>query len=94
MTTAAIAGDGKDITLRDVIIHMQHMEQRLSAAIAGNTAAIAGNAKDIRSLNGRLDVLEENLTHRIDTLEEDLHVTIKDMLGIRRHVGMGIPEDD
>jgi len=81
------------ITLRDVITHIQGVEQSLSAKIDGvdrrlsakidnNTRAIEGNTMDIRDLR-----------IRIDALEEDLTATIKDTMKIRRHVGIAVEEE-
>ena len=86
------AGKVKDITLRDVVVHMEYMEQRLSSAIDdvkknlsltiedvehGLSSKIDQNTKEIRDL--RLDV---------NALGEDLVATIKDTVKIREHVGM------
>lgn len=87
------AGNPQDITLRDVIMHVQNMQQqllsniedvelRLSSAIAENTKGIAENTSAIRKLS-----------IRIDTLEEDLTATITDTMKIRRHMGMAVPDE-
>jgi hypothetical protein len=80
----------KDITLKDVVVHMQHMEQRL-------TSAIDQNSRDIRhveaKLTTRIDSLEDTLTRRMDALE-DLTATIQDTVKIRRHVGMALPDEE
>ncbi len=88
----------KDITLRDVIVHMQHMEQRLTAKIDKNSQDIQVNTQDIRANTRAIERnslgISENtaaiqdLGLRIDALDEDLTATIKDTIKIRRHVGM------
>lgn len=76
-------GGTKDITLKDIVVHMQSMGQRLS-----------GDMKKMeRRLNIRIDTLEERLTTRIDALDEDLTATMQDGLKIRKHVGMAVDED-
>ena len=88
----------KSITLRDVIVHLQHMEVRL-------TARIDAVEQRVSALESRVDRLERNLTTRMDNLERefkasiemlegDLVAVIKDTLIIRRHVGMQIPEEE
>lgn len=74
--------ESQDITLRDVITHIQavrnevrDMEKRLSKKIDANTNAIV------------------TLTQRIDALEEDLTATIQDTVKIRRHVGMRVASE-
>lgn len=84
---------GDELTLRDVIMHMQHMEQRLSAKIEQNTRDITRNDQSICALSVRVDTMEIRLTQRIDALEEDLVATMKDSLHIRRHVGMTVPDE-
>ncbi len=81
-------GKVKAITLRDVIVHMNNIEQRLSAKIGENTQGIKENTVSMHRLEGRVDVLGENLTTRMDALEEDLTAVIKDTMKIRRHVGL------
>ena len=71
------------ITLLDVIIHMQAMEQRLAAQIMQNTKDIKANTEAIHIL-----------TECVDALNEDLTATMKDMIHVRRHVGMAIPEEE
>ena len=80
MPTNQKSGNKKGVTVRDVIVHMQHMERRLSKKIDQNS-------RDIRDV-------ETRLAQRIDALDEDLTATMKDSLQIRRHVGMAIPEDE
>jgi len=75
--------DSKDITLRDVVVHMQNMEQRLSSKIDENTQRINENTHAI-----------QNLEIRIDVLKEDLTATIKDTIKIRKHVGIASVDDD
>ncbi len=91
----------KDITLRDVIVHMENMQQQLSGQIAGNTAAITQNSRDIAQ-NSRdiaqnstdIQDLKQTLTERIDALEEDLTATMKETYAIRKHVGMVTSHDE
>ena len=88
----------KSITIRDVVNHMQGMEQRLSKGISNVD-------KRVDQLNGRIDQLdhkfthrmdsmEENLTRRMDALDEDLTATIMDTIKIRKHVGMAVPDEE
>ena len=85
------------LTLRDVIVHMEHMEQRLSARIDHLSVRVDKNEIAIRTLGqrltGRIDLLERNLTTRMDALEEDLTATMQDTVKIRRHVGMTVVEE-
>jgi cell division protein FtsL len=90
MTSAVLADGQPEITLHDVIAHMQSMKQelrgdmhRMERKIDSNTMAIRELRSDIRDLHLRVDVLEIDLTS-----------TIKDMLGIRRHVGLGVGEEE
>ena len=87
-----------DITLKDVVVHMNNMEQRLSIKIEANTKNIASNTIVIRELDKklsrRIDSLDKKLSERIDALDEDLTATIKDTVLIRRHVGMSIPDEE
>ncbi len=99
-----VIGKVKDITLRDVVVHMEYMEQRLSSKI-----------DDVdKSLSSKIDGVEKNLSSRIDentrateqnsrdirdlrldvnALGEDLVATIKDTVKIRQHVGMTSGEE-
>ena len=81
MTGGAQKDDGKDITLKDVVVHMQHMEQRLNAKLEEHD-------KKFDRLQKTMGTLETNLTQRMDTLEEDLTATMKETYSIRQHVGM------
>lgn len=89
--------EDQDITLRDVVTHiqavrndMQNMEKRLSKKIDNNSSKIDGNTKNILSLKQDMQILETHLTQRIDALDEDLTATIKDTVKIRRHIGMPV----
>jgi ribosomal protein S15P/S13E len=85
--------DLPDITLKDVIIHMQHMEQRLTKKITDSeqklSARIDINSRDIRLLSIKI----EDLTAHVEQLDVDLQSTNVAMLTIRQHVGMSMPED-
>ena len=91
-STGQNTGD-TDITLRDVVGHMQSMEQRLKnemqvmekrllAKIEENTKGIVKNTEAIQALGVRIDVLDEDLT-----------ATIKDTIKIRQRVGMATVDD-
>lgn len=94
---------GKDITLRDVVVHMQAMEQRLSSKIEINTKKIDENTEKIEenthSLAQNTSGLHQNtvatrdLINRVDALEEDLVAVIKDTVRIRKHVGIATEEE-
>lgn len=91
----------KGITIRDVIVHMQHMEQRLLKGIGESTSGIVANTIAIRNVEKRLANVEtelietrEHLTARINALDEDLTATIRDAVKIRRHVGMAVPDEE
>lgn len=86
-------GSAQEITLRDVIAHIQgvkdslelrmdQMESRLSVKIDENTRGIAQNTVAI-----------QNLSVRVQALEEDIGSTMNDAIKIRRHVGMAVAED-
>ena len=85
-------GDAKDITLHYVIVHMQHMEQRLSAKTDDTERRLSLKIAGVKNgLSAKIDANThaiQDLTLRIDALEEDLTATIKDTIKIRRHVGM------
>ncbi len=95
-------GDAKDITLRDVVVHMEHMEQRLTSKIDEVDQRLSSKIEGVdqrlsSKLDGvghRIDTLELNLTARIDALEEDLTATMKDTYSIRKHVGMVAADDE
>ena len=77
----------KSITLRDVVVHMQGMEQRLTKRIDGTDARVGSLTTRVDTLTTRVDTLttkvdklEVNLTKRIDSLERDL-TTRMDSLG-------------
>lgn len=80
-------GKKKGITIRDVVIHMQGMEQRLTKEITANTVAI-------KYVNSRINDVETNLVDRIDGLGKDIDVTMMDTIKIRQHVGMALPDDE
>lgn len=80
-------GDAKDITLRDVIVHIQHMEQLLSAKIDKNSQDIHVNTQDIRANTRATErnsfgisentAVIQDLGLRIEALDEDLTATVK-----------------
>lgn len=85
------------ITLRDVVIHVGHMGQQLSAEIqgvkadvTGLKADVAGLKTDVQGIKVEMKQMEQRLTQRIDALDEDLTATIKDTIRIRQHVGMPV----
>jgi hypothetical protein len=96
--TAAVTDGPPEITLKDVIVHMEHMEQRLSGQINelfGITGEINTKIDALeRKLTIRMNTLERTLTERIDALEEDLTATMKDTIVIRKHVGIYNGEED
>jgi hypothetical protein len=86
--------DGKDITLYDVMAHLQgmkvdmrNMEARLSTKI--DTQISASESR----LSIKIDTMETHLTQRLDALEEDLVATMKDTRHIRQHVGIANPDE-
>lgn len=96
-TRARTGSKKKDITLHDVIAHMNNMHQDLSKRIGdlevGLGARIDQNSADIRKLNIKIDDLEMRLTQRIDALYEDLTATIMDTIKIKKHVGMAVSDE-
>ena len=74
------------ITLSDVVVHMEHMEQRLSSRITGTEIEMKGMRIEMKGM-------EERLTERIDAVEEDLTATMQDTMRIRAHVGMPVPTE-
>lgn len=93
ITQRSIDSDG-ETTLRDVIVHMVHMEQRLSARIDANTASIQVLTVHVDTLTKRMDIFEKVFTERMNALEEDLTATMRDTIVIRGHVGMPIPNGE
>lgn len=94
-----LKGSTKDITLRDVVVHMEYMEQQLSSDMKGMeqrlSSRIEKNTVDIQANTVALHNLDQRLTGRIDSLEvsitalgEDLTATMDDAFRIRKHVGM------
>lgn len=86
--------DDNGITLRDVVIHMQHMEQRLSEKIDANTVSIRLLKIEVYDLKTKVNDLEDTFTSRMDALDEDLVATMKDTMGIRKFVGMPMPSQE
>ncbi|MSR87109.1 hypothetical protein EXS70_02965 [Candidatus Peribacteria bacterium] len=84
----------KSVTLRDVVVHMQGMEQRLTKRIDGVDVRVSRVDIGLTKLDNRLTEVEERLTTRIDALDEDLTATIMDTVKIRKHVGMAVPVDE
>jgi hypothetical protein len=94
MTSAVLADGAPDITLRDVVMHVQHMGQTLTSEMKKMGQRLTS---EIRHLSTRIDANTEaiyDLRLRVDVLEKDLTSTIKDMLGIRRHVGLGVGDEE
>ncbi len=88
------------ITLRDVINHMSHMEQRLTARLDKHDGMFVAQGKHldantvaIENIRKAVLEVEEHLTNRIHALDEDLTAIITDTIVIRRHVGMPLPEE-
>lgn len=88
----------KGITLRDVVVHVDHMGQRLSSQMTGMEKRMGGMEKRMGGMERKIDVntiaiadLKKTLTERIDALDEDLTATMQDTLRIRAHVGMPVP---
>ena len=88
--------DDQDITLRDVITHIQAvrndmggMEKRISKKIDANAEAIAENKKAIVENKEEIQKLGRSIT----SLGEDLTATIQDTVSIRRHVGMSVASE-
>ncbi|MBI3331780.1 hypothetical protein HYZ99_02360 [Candidatus Peregrinibacteria bacterium] len=83
----------KDITLRDVVVHMNHLHQDLSVTINDVAEQTAQNTIAIHKLDKKIDGVEIRLTKRMDSLQEDLEATIRDTVKIRKHVGMPVSEE-
>ena len=81
-------GDQNDITLRDVINHMQHMEQRLSGQIKENAQGIKQNTQAIADLNVSINDRMDQLDRRINALDEDLTATIEDSIKIFSYISL------
>ena len=85
--------DGADITLRDVIAHIQSVKSEFQAGLKD----LRSEMKDMeKRLSTRIDantVAIEVLTVRVDALNEGLTATIKDTIKIRQHVGMAVVEE-
>jgi len=100
--------DNGDITLKDIVFHIQGvqktmrgMEKRLSERIYGNSKgiqsnanAIKANAIAIKANYSAIHSLKDSMNYRFDSLEEDLYATMTDSLTIRKYVGMPVPVDD
>lgn len=83
----------KNITLRDVIVHIQAMKGEVLQKIGSLEKRVGGLERKMDGLERRMDGMEERLTQRIDALEEDLTATMRDALRIREHVGMPVPTE-
>ena len=87
----------KDITLRDVVVHVGHMGQRLSSEVKSMEKRLSsrmdGMEKKIETNTVAIADLKKTLTERIDALDEDLTATRKDSLRIRQFVGMPVPTE-
>ena len=90
MASKSSKGRKLSITLKDVVVHLQHMERRLTKRIDDVDEKLTNR---IDGVEGKLIGLEERVTRRMDALEEDLTATIKDTIKIRQHVGMAVSED-
>lgn len=83
------------ITLRDVINHMEHMEQRLSARLDAHDQrfnAIDRQFTDVKVQVQHLNVRIDRLETRIIALDEDLTATMGDIVFIRKHIGIPVLE--
>lgn len=74
----------KDITLQDVVHHIQGVKNDLQEQMKGMEKRLRTDFKN------ELKKTESNLTNRIDALDEDLTATMQDTITIRRHIGMPI----
>lgn len=90
MTAAALQNRPPRITLRDVINHMSHMEQRLTARLDTHDEMFVAQGKKIDANTVAID----RLTEKVTALDEDLMATINDTIIIRKFVGMQVPEED
>lgn len=77
----------KGVTLRDVVVHMSGMEQRLSKRIVGVETRLDG-------IETHMGDMESRLTERINAFYEDLTATIRGTINIRKHVGMAVPDEE
>jgi hypothetical protein len=90
-------GSSGGITLEDVVIHMQHMEQRLTTElrevksdIVGMKGDITGIKGELRSIRTDMHAMEERLMTHID---EDLTATMRDVYEIQLHLGLRTAEN-
>jgi len=79
-----------DITLQDIMQHMQGMEQRLHNEL---TTSVEGLRDEVQSMEGRLtkriDTLEQNVTRQIEGIDERLdEVETRRLPRVERHVGL------
>ena len=88
------ASGKKNVTIRDVVIHMQGMEQRLTKRIDGVENGLSVLSKKIDANTSRINEVESNLLERINGLDQDIMATMNDTVHIRRHVGMALPDDE
>jgi hypothetical protein len=82
------------ITLKDVIIHMQHMEQRLSGETRQLSLKVDENTQHIKQLYVLIKTQEVRLLEYIDGLGEDLTATMKDVFRIQQYVGLRSADDE
>jgi regulator of replication initiation timing len=96
-------------TLSDILIHMQHMELRLSEDMKALKQEMGGMKQEVGSLKQemggmkqevgslkqemgglRLEMksMEKRLIQRMDSLEEDLTATMKDVFLLQKHTGL------
>ncbi|MBI1812623.1 hypothetical protein HYR82_02480 [Candidatus Peregrinibacteria bacterium] len=98
----SVAGRSKGITLEDVVVHVQHLGQRLDTRIDALEKKFEKNMDGMEQrLNKRMDgmslkidantVAIQDLSAYVNALDEDLRATTLDTLKIRRHVGMALP---
>lgn len=87
---SGVNGNGTDITLQDVVVHVEHMGQRLSSEVKQLSSEMKNMEK---RLSSRMDGMEKRLTEHIDALDEDLTATMQDTVRIRAHVGMPVPTE-
>lgn len=79
--------DNHELTLQDVIRHIQGVKNDLQEQMKGMEKRLS------TGFTNELTKTEANLTQRMNALEEDLTATMQDTINIRQHVGMPVATD-
>ncbi|MAE68257.1 MAG: hypothetical protein QF793_02415 [Candidatus Peribacteraceae bacterium] len=90
------SSDGDDITLHDVIAHIQNLQSAIRAngdLIKANAAGIQSNADAINHLESSMNSRFEAVDRRFDAVDQDIQALGMDIIAIKQHVRMPVALD-